>query len=234
MPRKIDTKGVRKLKQLETYVGYPYDDADASWPKKEVKDASKVKGTLTWGYGTTKNVVIGKRITQIQAEDILLEELAEYEAAVENLVKVRLTNNQFTALVLFTYNVGIGAFRKSTLLKRLNKGEYGAVPYEMLRWKKTRIDGKLVDSEGLENRRAAEIGIWGAGGEVASSHTEVEPLKKPIVTRESVSTAAMAVGASGLAGSTVFDGAGPIQYALAVVIVVAFLAAAYWFLRKRV
>ena len=234
MTRKIDTKGVRKLKSLETYVGYPYDDADTSWPRKEVKDIKKVKGTLTWGYGTTQNIVIGKKITQAQAEEILLEELAEYEAAVENLVKVKLTSNQFTALVLFAYNVGIGAFRKSTLLKRLNNGEYNAVPYEMLKWTKTRINGKLVNSKGLENRRAAEIGIWGAGGDMASSHMEVEPLKKPIVTKESVSTAAMAVGASGLASSTVFDGAGPIQYALAVVIVVAFAAAAYYFLRKRI
>ncbi len=234
MTRKINTDGLRKLKQLEGYVAHPYDDADPSTPKKEVKDLSKVRGTLTWGYGTTKNIVLGKRITEKRATELLIEDLVAYEKAVDESVKVPLNDNQFAALVIFCYNIGIGGFKSSTLLKELNAGKYESVPHQLMKWTKTTISGKKVVSQGLVNRRAAEAGLWAAGSFTASASVPAEPVKKPIVTKESVSTAVMAVGGSGLASATVFDGAGPIQYALAAVIVISFAAAVYWFLKKRV
>jgi len=63
------------------------------------------------------------------AERILQNDLAKFEARVEQLVKVPLTDNQFAVLVSFDFNTG--ALHKSTLLRKLNKGDYAAVPGEL-------------------------------------------------------------------------------------------------------
>jgi len=96
-----------------------------------------VAGVLTIGYGyisaagapkVTPGIAIGDK----KAEPILKADLAKFEAWVERLVKVPLTDNQFVALVSFDFN--IGALHKSTLLKKLNKGDYAAVPGELMKW----------------------------------------------------------------------------------------------------
>src|SRR5688572_28060470 len=76
--------------------------------------------------GLTKGVAMGMVITEEQGERMFAKELALYEDAIERLVKVPLNQNRFDALVSFTYNCGIGALSKSTLLKELNKGNYDA------------------------------------------------------------------------------------------------------------
>jgi lysozyme len=87
---------------------------------------------------------------------------------VEDAVQVTLNDNQFAALVSFCFNVGEGAFRGSTLLKKLNAGNFDAVPSELARWNKV---GKNV-SAGLTNRRAAEAGLWVKGAHVSSNYIE--------------------------------------------------------------
>jgi lysozyme len=183
----------------------------------------------TIGYGHTSDghmkVYRGLTITPAQAEAALEYDLNETAAAVEELVKVDLSDNQFGALVSFAFNVGVNAFRKSTLLKRLNKGEYEAVPGEMARWNKN--DGKVM--KGLINRRAAEAGLWAKGEFVSSRGVKAEPEAPAAVNMETVSWGAGILTSLGAA----FSGTGPLQWALAGILVVSFGIAAYLFLTKR-
>ena len=95
-------------------------------------------------------------LTGDQVTDLLSQDVTPAENAVNNGVKVPLNQNQFDALVSFTFNVGVGAFTSSTLLKVLNQGQYDQVPTQLLRW--TRAAGQVV--QGLVNRRQNEIDLW--------------------------------------------------------------------------
>lgn len=110
----------------------------------------------TIGYGTTKNVKRGQRITEQQAEDMLKDDLADFEKTVNTHVTAPMTQWQFDAMVSFVYNVGVGAFRASTLLKRLNALEYVEVPRQLMRW--TRGGGKVLP--GLVRRRQEEAKLF--------------------------------------------------------------------------
>ena len=107
---------------------------------------------LTIGYGTTKNVVEGMKITQNQAEELLMKDLEEFEEYVEDLIDVKLDQHQFDALVAWTYNLGPTNLKTSTLRKVLNKGAYDDVPEQMKRWNKA--NGKVL--KGLVRRRDSE------------------------------------------------------------------------------
>jgi len=96
--------------------------------------------------------VAGMKITSDEATAILRRDLASIERDVDAVVDVRLNQRQFDTLVSFVFNVGIGAFRKSTLLKKLNDSKYDEVPNELMKW--TRAGGRTLD--GLVNRRKAE------------------------------------------------------------------------------
>lgn len=115
---------------------------------------------VTIGYGTTringKPVSLGTKITKAQAESYLKADLQKFADKVAALIKVRLNKNQFGALVSFAYNIGLGAFERSTLLRLLNAGDYNSVPAQMRRWNKN--DGKVM--QGLVNRREDEIKLW--------------------------------------------------------------------------
>ena len=110
----------------------------------------------TIGYGRTRNVKEGDRITEAQAERDLLEELEEFKHQVLNSVKVELKQNELDALTSWTYNLGVGNLNSSTLLKKLNAGSKDEVPAEMLRWNKA--GGKVL--AGLTKRREAEAELW--------------------------------------------------------------------------
>ena len=106
----------------------------------------------TIAYGRIKNVKEGDTCTQEQAEAWLEEELIEYEDYVKKLVTVSLEQNQFDALVCWTYNLGPTNLNDSTMLKLLNAGDYHTVPNQMKRWNKS--NGEVL--EGLVRRREAE------------------------------------------------------------------------------
>lgn len=183
----------------------------------------------TVGFGHTSDgfmkVYRGLTISPAQAEAALEYDLNETAAAVSDLVKVELTDNQFGALVSFAFNVGISAFAKSTMLKRLNKGDYAAVPQQMARW--IYNDGKPMD--GLVNRRAAEAGLWAKGEFVTSRNVDAKPEAPSMVNKETISW-----GAGILSGfAAFFAGTGPVQWALAVILVGAFGIGAYLFLTRR-
>lgn len=112
-------------------------------------------GVWTIGYGTTVingvKVKKGDTCTLEQAKSYMASDLKKFEAAV-NKVTVPLNQNQFDALVSLSYNIGTGAFANSTLLKKLNAGDYDGAAAQFDVWNKA--GGKVM--KGLVNRRAAE------------------------------------------------------------------------------
>lgn len=140
---KISQNGIELIKSFEGCVLTGYPD---------------VGGVPTVGYGSTgPDVYIGMKITQAEAERRLAKELERFENGVSNLVKVAINQNEFDALVSFSFNVGLGAFQRSTLLRLLNDGTArDIVSSEFLRWNK--VDGKPV--EGLTRRRKAEQALF--------------------------------------------------------------------------
>ena len=113
-------------------------------------------GKWTIGYGHTLTTKEGMVITQEQADEILKTDLSYFERKVEKLVTVPLTDNEFSALVCFVFNIGAANFERSTLLKLLNRGWYEQVPAQLMRWNK--VNGQVVG--GLSRRRSAEAKIW--------------------------------------------------------------------------
>ena len=111
-------------------------------------------GVWSIGYGTTgPDIGPGMLITKQEADRLFERDLAYFEQGVRDYLKVRVNQNEFDALVSFAYNVGLGAFSSSTLLRLLNDGSTKTiVAAEFLRW--INADGK--PSEGLKNRRQKE------------------------------------------------------------------------------
>ena len=109
-------------------------------------------GVLTIGYGHTGKVKETDVITQDEADRLLKGDILKFEQYVSDNVKVDLDQSQFDALVCWTYNLGVGNLRSSTMLKKLNEGDYKSVLFEMRRWNKA--GGKTLD--GLIRRRQAE------------------------------------------------------------------------------
>ena len=115
-------------------------------------------GVLTIGWGTTLGVTPGLTITQAQADEWFARDLEWFATGVQRLVKVPVTDNQFGALVSLAYNIGLGAFAKSTLLRWLNAGNYGHARDEFARW----VNDGGQRLAGLVKRRAAEVELWDA------------------------------------------------------------------------
>ena len=144
--RHINAAGLALLKEFEgcKLTAYP-DPATGGDP-------------WTIGYGSTgPHVKRGVTITQAEAERLLLADLDRFEQAVTRYVTVPLTQNQFDALVSFTYNCGQGSLQTSTLLRKLNAGDYAGAQGQFARW--NRAGGK--EMAGLTRRRAAEAELFG-------------------------------------------------------------------------
>lgn len=113
-------------------------------------------GVMTIGFGTTringKPVSQNQKITIDEANVLLEQDLKKFEDSINSLVKVDLMQNQFDALVSFVYNLGAENFKKSTLLKKINAGEFSEAAEEFLKWNKAK--GKVLP--GLTRRREAE------------------------------------------------------------------------------
>lgn len=110
-------------------------------------------GVWTIGYGHTRGVAAGLTCLAVQAEAWLVEDLASAEAAVAQLVRPTLGQDQVDALVSFVFNVGEGAFAASTLLRKLNSGDVAGAAAEFPRWVH---DAQGNVEPGLVTRRAAE------------------------------------------------------------------------------
>ncbi|UGA37825.1 lysozyme [Chromobacterium haemolyticum] len=114
-------------------------------------------GIWTNGYGHTgSDVTPGQVITQVQADALLARDLERFESGVSRLVSVPMTQNQFDALVCFSYNLGLGSLQNSTLLRLLNQRDYAGAAAQFPRWNKA--GGKELP--GLTRRRAAEQAMF--------------------------------------------------------------------------
>lgn len=111
-------------------------------------------GKLTIGYGHTGSAARRKRFISIpEAETLLNNDLNTFEKVVRDSVTVPLTTSQFSALVSFSFNVGEGAFRRSSLRKHLNNGDYSKASNEFPKWVR---DNRKRVLKGLVLRRKAE------------------------------------------------------------------------------
>jgi lysozyme len=148
--------GLELLEQWEGFELEVYNDS-AGLPTIGVGHLL-TKSELSSGKISIKGVAVayGNGLTNQQVTDLLSQDVKPAEQSVNNGVKVSLNQNQFDALVSFTFNVGGGAFSSSTLLKVLNQGQYDQVPDQLRRW--TKSGGRTV--QGLVNRRENEIKLW--------------------------------------------------------------------------
>lgn len=156
MPMQVGQPGKNLFKEWEGLVKYEYLDSGGA-------PTIGVGHLLTRSERTSGKIVIGgqasdyrNRLTERQCWELLDQDLDVVERTVNAAVTVPLNQNQFDALVSFTFNVGDGAFRRSTLLQLLNQGQYGEVPAQLRRWNKD--NGHVV--QGLINRREKEITLW--------------------------------------------------------------------------
>lgn len=145
---KISNEGLQLLKELEGFRSKPYLDG---------------AGVPTIGYGSTyyKN---GTRVTmqdvdisQFEATQLLEDLLLHFERTVDCYTRDDIKQHEFDALVCFAYNVGGNAFKKSTLIKKINaKASANVITSEFLKW--VNINGK--PNQGLKNRRLKEINLY--------------------------------------------------------------------------
>ncbi len=118
-----------------------------------------IGGVLTIGYGHTgQEVKAGMEITQDEADMLLEHDMGHFARAVLMLTKQVLTDNQFAALISFTFNLGTGAYQRSTLRQMINRGDMCCVSDQFVRWNK--VAG--VVSNGLTRRRKAEAKLFSA------------------------------------------------------------------------
>ena len=165
MTLRISKRGLNFIKGWESFVPHVYDDKLAPIKSKYREwDGRKPKGVLTIGYGHTNaakhplKIEKGLRITEAQARDILDVDLDECEEAVNRMVKVGLTQGQFDALTSLTFNMGTTNLRKSSLLRKLNAGDYSGARQAFDLY--VNSGGEFM--QGLQNRRDGEQALWDA------------------------------------------------------------------------
>lgn len=145
---KTNAEAVQLIKDFEGFVPKWYRDPVGVWTigYGHTDSAGSPK------YATSKTMVL----SEAEGTAILQRDLGQYEDAVARLVKVPLNENQHGALVSFTYNLGEGNLGQSTLLRKLNAGDYAGAAAEFPRWNKA--GGKEL--AGLTRRRAAEQALF--------------------------------------------------------------------------
>jgi len=137
----LNQAGLDLIKQFEGFRAVAYQDSAGVW---------------TVGYGHTGTAKPGMAVSEAEAEQLLRDDVESAERAVDRLIDAPLNENQFAALVSFTFNVGQGALERSTLRRKLNNGIYDDVPFELSRWNKA--GGEVL--RGLQRRRTAEAALW--------------------------------------------------------------------------
>lgn len=119
-------------------------------------------GVLTIGYGHTgSDVTPGKRISQAEADALFDRDIAKFSAGVARLVSFSgTTDSQFSALVSLAFNIGVGAFGKSSALRLHNAGDHQGAARAFLLWNKATVNGRLQALPGLTRRRNEEAALY--------------------------------------------------------------------------
>lgn len=139
---KASSTALNHIKKYEGCQMESYEDSNGRWAV---------------GYGQTgPQITKGLRITQLEADAFLRNHVERVQEDISRLVKVKLTQNQFDALVGLVYNIGLGAFSSSTLLKKINGDKMEEAAQEILKW--THSQGKELP--GLKNRRQDEYYLF--------------------------------------------------------------------------
>jgi len=120
------------------------------------KAAQLPDGRWTIGYGHTQTARAGAEVSEADAEALLIYDLIAVTHAVNERVYTPLTQNQFDALCAFVFNIGVEAFSRSTVLRRLNEGELIKAAYAMELWRRADFEGETIVVDALVRRRAAE------------------------------------------------------------------------------
>jgi GH24 family phage-related lysozyme (muramidase) len=230
---KVNEQGLALIRKFEGLRTSAYRDAAGVW---------------TIGYGHTSmagppRVGRGMKITRRDAASILARDLAGFAEGVASLVRVPLSDSQFSALVSFAYNVGLENFRKSSVLRAVNAGDCCAVSRRLSLWVKA--GGRVLP--GLINRRAAEAALFMKGtAETVSAdlgngrsmkRASVEPLQGRAMHRSSINLAAALSAVTGVVSSLaagVSDLAGIVDgRTLAIAAALVIVSAAIWIIRER-
>jgi len=117
-------------------------------------------GRWTVGYGHTKSARPGVTISEADASALLQYDLIDVVGAVNDLVFTPITQNQFDSLVCFAFNVGVPAFRGSTVLRRINEGSMLQAAWSLEMWRKAEFEGQEFVVDALVRRRAAEKALF--------------------------------------------------------------------------
>ena len=153
---KVSNEYLKLLRDVEGFENKPYLDSGGALTigiGHLITKSERLSGKIKIG---DKCIKYKDGLTDDQVIELSLQDSEIASNAVNHYVKVYLTQNQFNALVSFVFNIGVGAFKNSSLLKLLNQGKYGSVPTQMRRW--VYDNGKVV--KGLINRREKEIKLW--------------------------------------------------------------------------
>ncbi len=229
----ITHDGLALIRRFEGFRAKAYLDAAGVW---------------TIGYGHTSaagapHVRSGMKITRKEGERILGRDIAIFASGVQSLLARPLSESQFSALVSFAYNVGLENFRKSSVLRAVNAGDFAAVPRRLSLWVKCR--GRVLS--GLVRRRAAEAAMFIEAVPraprarykvpVEDSGATIEPVPGKSLQRSSTGFAAVVSALAGAASSLAAglgDLAGAVNGpAVALAAGVVIVAAALWIIRER-
>ncbi len=186
-------------------------------------------GILTIGYGHTSaagapQVTTGLRMSEREAEAVLRDDVGKFSKEVVRLLRVELSDQQFSALVSFTYNVGSENLQRSSVLEAINKKDFASVPRRLALW--TKAAGRVLP--GLVKRRAAEAALF-VGEDSGSSHKPEPQTGKPVTRSTSIWAAVIIAVLSAL--QAVFGDLGPI---LAVMIMLGISASLAWIAIERI
>lgn len=180
---KISARGIDLIKQFEGFKAEAYKCPAGVW---------------TIGYGFTSDVKQGDTIARSDADKRLISELGYYERVIEKHVKKPLTQSQFDALASFVFNIGEGAFVKSTMLKLLNKGDMVGASAQFSRWDKAK--GMVL--QGLVRRRRAEADLFDSQISESAMVQSVDAPDKPLSKSRTIAGSSIAATAT-IAGEVV-------------------------------
>jgi lysozyme len=214
MTMKMTDEGLELIKTFEGFRSRAYRDPVGVW---------------TIGFGHTSmagmpEVRPGMVVSEAEAAEILRRDVEMFARGVRERLARKLSDAQFSALVSFAYNVGLGALAKSSVLRAVNAGDFEAVPRRLALW--TKAGGRTLP--GLVRRRAAEAALFVSGDGVVETRVPEVPRAKAVVESKSILAAVAAVVLALL--QLALKGA---AVGVAVVIVMALIGVMIFIMRER-